>query len=105
MVPPSPWLVRSNAFFAKDPAAQYPPRPAHLSRSSTAGTALPAMSQFPAFLYPPDMTNYEWTLEFSTNLSDWQIVGAAFDPGLPGGSLTVTNQGAIGFYRMHGVPR
>ena len=73
-------------------------------RQSAAVTARPpGILQLPPFVYPADMTNYEWTLEFSVNLVDWDIIAGPFANNLPGGTLAVTNQGACGFWRMHGV--
>lgn len=73
------------------------------ARVKTRAAPPPAVYNLPPFIYPPDMTNYEWTLEFSTNLCDWQIIGPAFAPGPAAGTVTVPTPGAYGFYRMHGV--
>jgi len=78
-----------------------PPGPATFVEQRMRNGFVPtaALDTVIAWRYQAGASNYWWNPEQSSNLVDWVVVGTNVT-----GSLTVTNQGGIRFFRLRGRP-
>lgn len=81
------------------------PRTASAISSATAKVVNnPHTLILPDFIYPPNMTNFTWSLQSSTDLRTWTTLVSGMS-GAPSGYLTLTNNGSCCFFRMKGIAR
>ena len=77
----------------------------HLANVTSRPVTAIEPSQLPAFIYPPDATNYIWTLQSSRDLLHWRdVITFARMTNAASGYYSVSNEAPMMFYRMKGTP-
>lgn len=79
------------------------PKPAAMSKTAQRIAQAPAPGfDLPAIQYPPDMTNYVWSVQWSPDLIHWRDLATNLT-GLPGAPMEIKENGApAAFFRLKG---